>query len=363
MRDGGKGAERRFCCENPIWNPRDSRLYVMRLMYPEISAGGGFMGQKDMVEKIMEDYPDVFADIVNVLLFDGKQVILEEDLKETGMRSQFKADTGRIHEEERDVGKYWIRDGVIQAMIGLENQSQPDGVMPMRIIGYDGASYKSQLAGREDHQRYPVITLVLYFGGKRWSGNRRSLWELFAEENNPAHKNGKPTHREISHFAEDYHMRLFEIAYLSEKQLKMFRSDFGLLAEYMVRKRKNEPFRIPQDRQIRHVDAFLKMLSVFADEKYVEECAKSLVERSRKGERIMGCDISAAWADLGRKEGRQEGLLTGRKEGLLTGRREGQEEMSRLITAMVADGRIEELERSARDSEFREKMLKEYHLV
>lgn len=33
------------------------------------------MGQKDMVEKIMEDYPDVFADIVNVLLFDGKQVV------------------------------------------------------------------------------------------------------------------------------------------------------------------------------------------------------------------------------------------------------------------------------------------------
>ena len=43
------------------------------------------------------------------------------------------------------------------------------------------------------------------------------------------------------------------------------------------------------------MDAFLKMLSVFADEKYVEECAKSLIERSRKGERIMGCDISAAW--------------------------------------------------------------------
>ena len=39
------------------------------------------------------------------------------------------------------------------------------------------------------------------------------------------------------------------------------------------------------------------------------------------------------------------------------------EEKSRLITAMVADGRIEELERSAKDSEFREKMLREYHLV
>lgn len=94
-----------------------------------------------------------------------------------------------------------------------------------------------------------------------------------------------------------------------------------------------------------------KMLSVFADEKYVKECAKSLIERSRKGEQIMGCDISAAWADLGRKE------------GLATGRQEGQEEMSRLIAVMLRDGRSKELERAAVDREFRRKMLEEYHLI
>ncbi len=98
---------------------------------------------------------------------------------------------------------------------------------------------------------------------------------------------------------------------------------------------------------------------MYADEKYVEECAKRLIARSRKGERIMGCDISAAWADWGRKEG----LVTGRRKGLATGREEGQEEMSRLISAMVADGQFEELERSAENREFREKMLREYHLI
>lgn len=53
----------------------------------------------------------------------------------------------------------------------------------------------------------------------------------------------------------------------------------------------------------------------------------------------------------------------GRKEGLVTGRQEGQEEMSRLISAMVADGQFEELEQSAKNREFREKMLREYHLI
>ena len=103
------------------------------------------MGEKDMVEKIMEDYPDVFADILNVLLFDGKQVVRPEELFDVGLRSQFKADTGREHEQERDVAKYWIRDGKILAMFGLEHQTNTDYAMPMRIFSYDGSTYKSKL--------------------------------------------------------------------------------------------------------------------------------------------------------------------------------------------------------------------------
>ena len=38
------------------------------------------MGQKDMTEKLLEDYNDVFADIYTVLVF-GKDVLDEERLK------------------------------------------------------------------------------------------------------------------------------------------------------------------------------------------------------------------------------------------------------------------------------------------
>ena len=34
-------------------------------------TGGRVLGEKDITEKTLEDYADVFADIVNVLLFDG----------------------------------------------------------------------------------------------------------------------------------------------------------------------------------------------------------------------------------------------------------------------------------------------------
>lgn len=41
------------------------------------------MGQLDKAEKMLADYNDVFADIVNVLLFDGEQVISRGSLQDT----------------------------------------------------------------------------------------------------------------------------------------------------------------------------------------------------------------------------------------------------------------------------------------
>lgn len=63
------------------------------------------MAQKDMAEKLLADYNDVFADIVNVLLFDGKEVVQENDLVDTKAKSQYKADDQKLHEQERNISK------------------------------------------------------------------------------------------------------------------------------------------------------------------------------------------------------------------------------------------------------------------
>ena len=47
------------------------------------------MGQKDIAEKILEDYNDVFADIINGLLFDGVQEIKPEALAHRWMKDLF----------------------------------------------------------------------------------------------------------------------------------------------------------------------------------------------------------------------------------------------------------------------------------
>lgn len=112
------------------------------------------MGTKDITEKILADYNDVFADIVNGVLFDGRQVVSEHDLVNVKDRSQYKFNN-EIHEQERDAAKRWIPGGVCFALVGLEHETDTEPYMPMRVIGYDGASYRGQLTKTEkDKPKY-----------------------------------------------------------------------------------------------------------------------------------------------------------------------------------------------------------------
>lgn len=98
------------------------------------------MNKKDITEKHLEDYNDVFADIVNVLLFQGKRLMREDDLENSPTRSMYKADDNELHETERDVSKVWKNTNIKIALCGFENQTEADKDMPLRIIGYDGQS-------------------------------------------------------------------------------------------------------------------------------------------------------------------------------------------------------------------------------
>ena len=128
------------------------------------------LGEKDITQKTLEAYNDVFADIINVLLFDGKCIIMEDDIEDTSVHSQYKADD-RIHEQERDVVKYWKNGNIRIALYGLENQMKVDSDMPLRAISYDSAAYRAQLladkhqdergrAGELRNFHYPAVTLA-----------------------------------------------------------------------------------------------------------------------------------------------------------------------------------------------------------
>ena len=282
------------------------------------------MGEKDITEKTLEDYADVFADVVNVLLFNGEQRVMPEDLVDTTARSQFKADDGVLHEQERDVVKRWKHGKIVIALLGLENQTKPDANMPLRVFSYEGANYKSQLLDGEENSFYPVITLVLYFGKQRWE-KARSLYEKLRVP------------EELRPYVNDFTINVFEISYLSEEQLAMFRSDFGVVAEYFVRSRTDPGYK-PKKKVIKHVDAFLKMMKAVTGDHRYEEVRKTV----RKGEDITMCEV------LDYRE----------KRGIERDRRV----LNRLNDLLLEDGRIEDLKRSTKDSDFQQKLLDEYGL-
>ena len=146
----------RRCC-------RLRRFAIMRL---KLELEGMTLPERDITEKHLEAYDDVFSDMVNVLLFNGQRRVGPEDLRDTRARTLYKTD-GKLREQERDVSKLWVSRGVVISLIGIENQTEIDRDMALRVFGYEGADYRGQLSG--DKSLYPVITLVLYFGERHWT--------------------------------------------------------------------------------------------------------------------------------------------------------------------------------------------------
>lgn len=63
------------------------------------------MGQNDIAEKALIQLNDVFADIVNNLVFEGKQCVGEDELESAGTHSVYQGETV-FRELERDVSKF-----------------------------------------------------------------------------------------------------------------------------------------------------------------------------------------------------------------------------------------------------------------
>lgn len=282
------------------------------------------MAGKDVTEKILESYNDVFSDIVNVLLFQGKQVLTADELEEEAPRTYYKAD-GKLHEIERDVAKRWKNGNIRVACIGFENQTAADPDMPLRVIGYDGAEYRAQLlAENPASKRYPVVTLVLYFGYDRpWNGPLSLKERMDIPE-------------ELEAYVNDYRINLFQIAYLTQEQVQNFQSDFRIVADYFVQKREKGDY-VPSTQEITHVQETLQLLSVMTNDRRFEEIYN---ERNRvEGGLHNMCDV------LDRAVNK------------------GEDQVALLMKKLFDENRIEDAKRASQDKEYRNKLLKELKIA
>lgn len=137
-----------------------------------------------------------FADFFNAVLFDGKQLIKPEELEDRDteessiLEHRKYAETIQSSRDNIKIRKRSTVYGVEFVMLGIEHQDHIHYAMPMRIMGYDYGVYKKQyddnsskyktaegmeadeyLSHMKKTDKFaPLITVVVYYGEKKWDG-------------------------------------------------------------------------------------------------------------------------------------------------------------------------------------------------
>ena len=278
------------------------------------------MKDKDITQKVLEKYNDVFADILNVLLFNGRDVVEESTLTDALPMSMLKID-GRVRSQERDIAKYWRKSKINVALFGLENQTTPNKLMPLRVLGYDGAEYVKQSRKENiDKANYPVITLVLYLGYEKEWNYPKTLFEVLDID------------EDIKPYVNDFKINLFEIAYLDKEKINLFKSDFRILADYLYQMRINRDY-IADETTIEHVEELLTLMSAMTGDNRFEETINDLKGK----EKINMCEVLDRVEARGIEKGIEQGIEQGVKRGTIN-----------TLISLVNDGILSSYEASLR---------------
>ena len=288
------------------------------------------MQEKDITQKMLERHNDVFSDIVNVLLFDGKKVVEEETLFDAVTDSVLKID-GRVRFQDRDVAKYWKDSQINIALLGIENQTTPNKLMPFRVISYDGTEYGKQSRTENiDKKKYPVISLVLYLGfEQKWLYPKNLLGIIDVDE-------------KLRPYVNDYKINLFEIAYLDREIIDSFKSDFWILADYLYQMRVNKNY-VADKKFIGHIEELLMLMSAMTGDKRFEE----IIDEANAKEVVNMCEV----------------LDIVEARGIEKGREEGADIISRLNTILAKEGDLDKIIKANTDKKYRNELLKKYNLL
>ena len=292
------------------------------------------MQEKDITQKMLERHNDVFSDIVNVLLFGGKKVVAEETLFDSVTDSVLKIDK-RVRIQDRDVAKYWKDSQINIALFGLENQTTPNKLMPLRVISYDSTEYGKQSRTENiDNKKYPVISLVLYLGyEQKWLYPKNLLGIIDVDE-------------KLKPYVNDYKINLFEIAYLDREIIDSFKSDFWILADYLYQMRVNKNY-VADKKSIAHVEELLMLMSAMTGDKRFEE----IIDEANTKEVVNMCEV----LDIVEARGIEKGIEKGREEGA--------DIVSRLNTILAKEGDLDKIIKANTDKKYRNELLKKYNLL
>ena len=229
------------------------------------------MGKADVLTKQYMQDPAVFADAINLFVYNGEQVIKPEQLYEmdtTAMAELYGKEGESVTVQVyRDLMKYVTakEDGEFAYLIlGIENQTAVHYAMPVRNMLYDALQYYRQVQEaakqhrkskkRQTHEEIlsgfrktdkllPVITLVVYFGTKPWKAPK-SIYEMLSVK--------EP--RALA-FVTDYKINLLSPITMSDDDIEKLRTDLKNVFYYIKYARDEKKLQEVMESK----DAFLHM--------------------------------------------------------------------------------------------------------
>lgn len=259
------------------------------------------MGEKDHTQKMLIGCRDVFAELINVLVYSGEKVVNEADLLAGPTESLYIEADNQTHQQLRDCGMYELHNGEIHALYNLENQSTIDAYMPLRCVGYDGAAYRSQCNDRKNtYKTYPVFTFVLNWNTKPWN-KATSILEALHFKPNPA----------AYPYFNNSKMPVFNMCFLSKDVREKFQGDLRIILDYLC----DRESLLKRNQTMKHPEEVIRMLhALTGDDQYLNSIPL-FTSPAKKGASTM-CDLINSYYT----EGHNTGLIEGRNSGLIEGR-------------------------------------------
>ena len=297
------------------------------------------MGAKDLAEKNLLQYKDVFSDIVNVNLFGGRCYVSAKELsREPGELIMKTVSDKNLRQLQMDVPMKCKKNNR-SFFLCLENQSDKNNVMPVRDMGYQHAKYMEQIkAAKESNQKTsnypnpmtkelndsqklsPVITLVLNYSQKEW-----------------------------------------------ETTIRQYQSDFKYIVRYLScgndRRKLDEYFQTTEF-QLDHPEAFLDWLSAVTNDRRYRKAKELIEETEGKGGKINMCVLLDMYEERGEARGIEkgiaQGIVQGEARGMAKGISQGIKEINTLYHCLLADNRMEDIQKAIMDTDYQKELLQEY---
>ena len=271
------------------------------------------MPKTDVLTRNYVNDPARFAELFNVFVFNGKDVVQSSNLEELDSSvSLYESHSKTSLSRDRDslkVTKFMTDGNLNYLLLGIENQSSIHYAMPVRCMMYDALEYVKQIhqttnrlkAGlwKADSDEFlsgfsrngklnPVMTLVINWSKKKWDGPL-CLFDMFDEKMIEIY----------GRFIENYRINLLDFHTVPEEVLDTLQTDLKQVLYFLKYSENPEKMKLLLQKEEHSFNSMSKdaaeLLRELTDTKFK-------IPQSANGGKVQMCKAIQQMIDDAKKE-------------------------------------------------------------